>query len=307
MKDNNVLLDADLPLPSFIKGKVRDTYDLGEYLLIIASDRISAFDVILPCGIPNKGEVLNRLSAFWFGLTADIVPNHFIEVVEDPAQLDNYLPPARRFAYPNWLTGRSMIVKKVDRFPIECIVRGYLSGSAWAEYELNGTISNMAMPSGLEHSQQLLHTLFTPTTKGEDGGHDELMTREELTVAVGGDKMVRLLEKTSVDIFDFGCAYARERDLIIADTKFEFGLDKGVLTLIDEILTPDSSRFWDTALYKLGQAQDSYDKQPVRDFLEQQGWNKMPPPPMLPSEVIAKTQERYETAYYRITGYKLPA
>jgi len=190
---------------------------------------------------------------------------------------------------------------------VECIVRGYLSGSAWSEYRNMGTVSGITMPPGLQNSQELTHTLFTPTTKGDDGGHDTVMTMDEVANAVGGDEVANRLEKTSVDIFNFGRAYAIERDIIIADTKFEFGLNKGILTLIDEALTPDSSRFWDTSLYEVGQAQDSYDKQPVRDFLEELGWDKKPPAPTLPQKVINKTQQRYETAYTKITGKQLPS
>jgi phosphoribosylaminoimidazole-succinocarboxamide synthase len=303
--DNGVLLQSDLPLPSFIKGKVRDTYDLGDKLLIVASDRISAFDVILPCGIPGKGRVLNMLSAFWFEKTAHIIPNHVIEVLDDAGRLNAYLPPEKRFDYPGSLAGRSMVVKKVKRLPIECIVRGYISGSAWAEYSKKGTVSGMPMPEGLLQSQQLEKPIFTPSTKGEDGEHDLPMTPEEVLDLLGKSVAERV-EKASLDVYNFARAYAAERGIIIADTKFEFGLDGAELILIDEALTPDSSRFWDAALYKVGEAQDSYDKQPVRDWLEATGWNKQPPAPMLPDEVIESTARRYTTAYERLTGESLP-
>ena len=292
-------MDANLPLPLFIRGKVRDTYDLGNNLLIVASDRISAFDVVLPCGIPGKGQVLNMLSAFWFAKTADILTNHLIEVIDDVRCLDYYLPQEKRFDYPKWLQKRSMVFKKVKRIPVECVVRGYISGSAWVEYRQQGTVNGMPMPEGLKQSQELPEPIFTPTTKGE-GEHDLPMSMAEVT-AITGQKTSEELKEISIAIYNYARKYAIDRGIIIADTKFEFGFDGDQLILIDEALTPDSSRFWDTSLYKVGQPQDSYDKQPVRDWLENSGFNKEPPAPMLPPEVIESTARIYQTAYERLT------
>ncbi|MDP3880119.1 MAG: phosphoribosylaminoimidazolesuccinocarboxamide synthase [Dehalococcoidales bacterium] len=299
----SVLLDTSLPLPLFIRGKVRDSYRLGDHLLIIATDRISAFDIILPCGIPDKGRVLNRLSAFWFERTRKLIPNHLIAVVDDVQILNDYLPAKSRFACPPYLSGRAMVVKMVERLPVECVVRGYLSGSAWAEYRQSGTISGMPLEPGLKESQALPRPLFTPTTKAE-AGHDQPLTVAELKEIVG-ERRAEELEEKSLAIYSYAREYAQGRGMIIADTKMEFGLDNGKLILIDELLTPDSSRFWDIARYKVGQPQDSYDKQPVRDWLVQSGWNKEPPAPMLPPEVIAATTQRYREAYRRMTGLEL--
>ena len=301
--DSSVLLNTDLPLPLFIRGKVRDSYDLGNQLLIIATDRISAFDVVLPCGIPAKGLVLNQLSVFWFRHTADLIPDHLVEAVDDVHSLDFYLPAENRFPYPSYLAGRSMIVKKVKRIPVECVVRGYLAGSAWAEYQQYGTVSGVSMPKGLHESQELRQPLFTPTTKAETG-HDQPLTIDELKKLVG-NRMAEEMEEKSLAIYSYAREYARARGIIIADTKMEFGWDGDKLILIDELLTPDSSRFWDADLYKVGQSQPSYDKQPVRDWLVQAGWNMEPPAPMLPPEVIEDTTRRYEQAYERLTGRKL--
>jgi phosphoribosylaminoimidazole-succinocarboxamide synthase len=298
-----VLLKADLPLPLFIRGKVRDTYDLGKQLLIIATDRISAFDVVLPNGIPNKGKILNRLSAFWFKKTASLVPNHLIEAVEDVRCLDSYLPAKSRFAYPSFLSGRAMVVKKAKRIPVECVVRGYLSGSAWAEYKQSGTINGMKMPPGLQESQELPQPLFTPTTKAETG-HDQPLTMAEMKKLVG-EKLAEELKEKSLEIYAYAREYARARGIIIADTKFEFGLDNGKLILIDELLTPDSSRFWDIKRYKVGQPQPSYDKQPLRDWLTASGWNREPPAPTLPPDVVETTSKKYQEAYYRLTGKRI--
>jgi len=298
-----VLLNTDLPLPLFIRGKVRDTYDLGNLLLIVATDRISAFDSVLPCGIPDKGLVLNQLSIFWFRQTANLVPNHLLEAVDDVHCLDSYLLAEDRFPYPSYLAGRSMVVKKAKRIPVECVVRGYLSGSAWAEYQQNGTISGFSLPKGLKQSQELPQPLFTPTTKAETG-HDLPLTMDEVKRLVGAT-LAEEIEQKSLVIYNYAREYARARGIIIADTKLEFGLDNDSLILIDELLTPDSSRFWDAELYKVGQPQPSYDKQPVRDWLVQSGWNKEPPAPMLPPEVIEATTRRYEQAYERLAGRKL--
>jgi len=298
-----VLLNTDLPLPLFIRGKVRDSYDLGNLLLIVATDRISAFDSVLPCGIPDKGLVLNQLSIFWFRQTANLVPNHLLEAVDDVHSLDSYLLAENRFPYPSYLAGRSMIVKKAKRIPVECVLRSYLSGSAWAEYQQHGTVSGLPLPKGLKESQELPQPLFTPTTKAETG-HDQPLTMDEIKRLVGATLAEEMKQK-SLAVYSYAREYARARGIIIADTKLEFGLDNDRLILIDELLTPDSSRFWDAELYKVGQPQPSYDKQPVRDWLVESGWNKEPPAPMLPSEVIEATTRRYEQAYERLTGRKL--
>ncbi len=299
----SVLINTNLPLPLFIRGKVRDTYDLGNLLLIIATDRISAFDSVLPCGIPNKGLVLNQLSAFWFEKAKNLVPHHLIEVVDDVHCLDAYLPVESRFPYPSYLAGRSMIVKKAKRIPIECVVRGYLSGSAWAEYQQQGTVSGFLLPKGLQESQELPQPLFTPTTKAESG-HDLPLSMDEMK-RLAGEALAEEMKEESLTIYSYARQYARARGIIIADTKMEFGLDNNKPILIDELLTPDSSRFWDANLYEIGRSQPSYDKQPVRDWLIKSGWNKEPPAPMLPPEVIEATTNRYQQAYERLTGRKL--
>ncbi len=299
----SVLLDTDLPLPLFFRGKVRDTYNLGDRLLIIATDRISAFDVVLPSGIPNKGLVLNQLSVFWFNQTRNLMPNHLVAVIDDVHYLDSYLPPKSSFSYPDYLAGRSMIVKKAERIPIECVVRGYLAGSAWAEYRQYGTVFGIALAKGLQESQELPQPLFTPTTKAESG-HDQPLTTDEMKRLVG-EALAEELKEKSLAIYNYAREYARTRGIIIADTKMEFGMDNGKLILIDELLTPDSSRIWDASRYRVGQSQPSYDKQPVRDWLTASGWNKEPPAPMLPPEVITSTTQRYEQAYERLTGGEL--
>ena len=303
MDDASVLNVTDLSIPLFIRGKVRDTYDLGNHLLIIATDRISAFDSVLPAGIPQKGLVLNLMSAFWFKHTSNLVPNHLVEVIEDVHCLDSYLSAESRFAYPAYLSGRSMVVKKVQRIPVECIVRGYLSGSAWAEYQQQGTINGTPLNKGFQESQKLPHPLFTPTTKA-DTGHDEPMTMDEVAKILG-PSMAEAMREKSIELYNYAQEHALARGIIIADTKFEFGVDEGKLMLIDEVLTPDSSRLWDAELYRVGQSQPSYDKQPVRDWLVQSGWNKEPPAPALPPEVIEATTKRYVEGYERITGRTL--
>ena len=284
-----LLLETNLP-NLYYRGKVRDTYDLGDRLLIVATDRISAFDVVLPCGIPDKGLVLNLLSAFWFQKTAHLVPNHFIEVVEEDAR------------YP-YVARRSMIVRKARRIDIECVVRGYLSGAAWAEYSEKGAISDIALPRGLRESEKLPEPIFNPTTKAASG-HDQPLAIEEMKRLVGEGRTQELLEK-SMRIYRYAHDYALERGIIIADTKMEFGLVDDEVILIDELLTPDSSRFWDASQYEVGRPQPSFDKQPVRDWLVQSGWNKEPPAPMLPPDVIEQTTQRYREAYRRLTGKTL--
>ncbi|MFC1918449.1 phosphoribosylaminoimidazolesuccinocarboxamide synthase [Chloroflexota bacterium] len=297
------LLNTDLPLPLFIRGKVRDSYNLGDQLLIIATDRISAFDSVLDCGIPDKGLVLNQLSAFWFERTKHLVPNHLIAVVDDVRSLDSYLSGQNRFSFPPYLAGRSMVVKQVERVPVECVVRGYITGSAWAEYQESGTVSGLSLPQGLLESQAFPQPVFTPTTK-EETGHDQPLTIDELKELVG-EAVTEGLKEKSLAVYSYAREYALARGIIIADTKMEFGLDNGKLILIDELLTPDSSRFWNAAQYKVGQSQPSYDKQPVRDWLVEAGWNKEPPAPMLPPEVIEATTRRYREAYEKLTGKKL--
>jgi len=298
-----VLMETQLPLPIFIRGKVRDTYDLGSHLLLVATDRISAFDVVLPSGIPLKGHVLSRLSYFWFRRLADIMPHHMTEALDNVHSIDSYLPEEKRFAYPSYLRGRSMLVKKVKRLPVECVVRGYLSGSAWEEYKVKGTISGVAFPAGLQENEQLKNPVFTPTTKAEKG-HDTPLTKEQI-IKIFGLTISRELEEKSLALYKSAQEYALTKGIIIADTKFEFGIDNGKLILIDEAVTPDSSRFWEATKYKVGQPQESLDKQPVRDWLTASGWNKEPPAPALPRDVIKATSERYITAYEKITGRKL--
>lgn len=299
---NAVLLKTELPLPLFIRGKVRDTYDMGKYILIVVTDRISAFDVVLPCGIPHKGKVLNQISAFWFDKTKDILGNHVVCVVNDAAILNDYLSKDKQVKFPEYLSGRSMLVKKAQRLPIECVVRGYISGSAWSEYSKHGTVSGIKMPAGLLESQKLESPIFTPTTKA-DQGHDLPMTMPEVEAMVG-KSLANEIRDASINIYNNAVEYAKTRGFIIADTKFEFGIDNGRLIIIDEMLTPDSSRFWEADMYKAGQSQDSYDKQIVRDWLNKSGWNKEPPAPVLPDDVIAKTAQRYIEAYEKLTGRK---
>jgi len=298
-----VLLKSKLDFPTFINGKVRDTYLLEEHLLIVATDRISAFDVVLPCGIPNKGKVLNQLSAFWFDKTGHIIQNHMIEMVTDKTDLNRYLAKGIKKSFPDYLAGRSMVVKKAQRLSIECVVRGYLSGSGWSEYKKQGTICGTALPKGLVESQQLPQPIFTPTTKAE-AGHDVPITMDDVSHMFGYGLGAKLKD-TSIAIYNFARDYAKSRGFIIADTKMEFGLEGSNLIIIDELLTPDSSRLWDIERYEPGRPQDSFDKQPLRDWLEKAGWNKEPPAPMLPDDVIASTAKRYETAFERLTGKKL--
>jgi len=296
----DILLSTDLPLPVFIKGKVRDTYDLGDYLLIVTTDRISAFDVILPCGIPDKGRILTQMSAFWMEKTKHIIPNHYIATVSDVSALDGYLAAGQRFDYPRYLEGRSMIVKKAERIPAECVVRGYLAGSGWNEYQQKGSVCGVKLPAGLVESQQLPEPIFTPTTKADEG-HDMPMDFATLEKTVGAETAMALAEK-SIELYKYASGYASGKGFIIADTKFEFGIDGGELIVIDEMLTPDSSRFWDVSTYQAGKPQDSFDKQPIRDWLAKSGWDKTPPGPALPDDVILLASTRYREAYEKITG-----
>jgi phosphoribosylaminoimidazole-succinocarboxamide synthase len=293
--------ETNLPLPLFCRGKVRDTYNLDGMLLIISTDRLSAFDVVLPDPIPDKGLVLNQLSRFWFEKTSHVMPNHLVAPVDTIDSLRAYFPD--KTAPPDYLLGRSMITIKAERVPVECVVRGYLSGSAWSEYKDTGTISGMSAPKGLQESQELPQAIFTPTTKAE-AGHDEPLNKKELESLVGKATAAKLEEK-SLAVYQYARDYARGRGVIIADTKFEFGFTDGKLILIDELLTPDSSRFWDASRYTVGHSQPSFDKQPVRDWLVASGWNKEPPAPNLPREVIEATTKRYCEAYQRLTGKAL--
>jgi phosphoribosylaminoimidazole-succinocarboxamide synthase len=291
------LMTTDLP-QRFHQGKVRDTYDLGDRLLMVASDRISAFDVVMRQGIPDKGRVLTYLSAFWFGKVEAVVPTHFLRLADGSAA--DGLP----FALPPELIGRSMIIKKAHRLDVECIVRGYLSGTAWKEYRRTGMVCGIRLPEGLVESQQLPDPIFTPSTKAESG-HDENITYQQMEAIVGRD-VANALRLRSLAIYRFAWHHAAERGIIIADTKFEFGLLDGEPVLIDELLTPDSSRFWPIDRYRPGGPQPSFDKQPLRDWLESTGWDKTPPPPDLPDEIVQATAARYREAYSRLTGEDLP-
>jgi phosphoribosylaminoimidazole-succinocarboxamide synthase len=296
-----VLMNTNLSLPLFRRGKVRDVYDVGDRLLIVSTDRISAFDVVLPCGIPDKGQVLNRLSAFWFRKTAHILPNHLIKVIDTDVILNEVKSLSNRpTALSDLLIGRSMLVAKAERIPVECVVRGYLSGSAWAEYEETGRVGDTHLATGMKESQELSRPIFTPTTKS-DTEHDRPLTDEDVR-ELGIDKIFPELRQKSVRIYSYARDYAKRRGIIIADTKFEFGFINGQLALIDELLTPDSSRFWDASRYEVGHSQPSFDKQPVRDWLVDSGWNKEPPAPMLPPEVIERTSRKYREVYDKLTG-----
>ncbi len=298
----------ETPLPGRMhRGKVRDTYDLGGgRLLMVATDRISAFDVVLPTGIPDKGLVLNRISAFWFARTAHIVPNHLICLADSP-EAGEYLAGRNgaglNALLPMEVARQSMVVKRAERIDIECIVRGYITGSAWSEYRRQGTVQGMEMPAGLVEGQPFPEPLFTPTTKAEEG-HDENMSRQQVVEMVG-DEMAAKLEETSKVVYGLAEEYARSRGIILADTKMEFGVLDGRLILIDELLTPDSSRFWDAEGYSPGRSQPNFDKQFVRDWLDAHDWNHEPPAPELPGEVVSRTTERYREAYIRLTGEEL--
>ncbi len=287
----------------FRRGKVRDTYDLGDRLLMVATDRISAFDVVLPTPIPDKGAVLTQLSAFWFERTSHLVPNHYVDLVSDPAQLAPYWDLLGPALSPVDLVGRSMLVKKAEPVPVECVVRGYISGSGWAEYRDRGTLAGELLPPGLRESEELPDAYFTPATKAETG-HDENITIAEMERMVGAD-LTQRLKKFSIALYEHARVYARQRGIIIADTKFEFGLVGDEVLLIDEALTPDSSRFWDIRDYRAGIAPPSFDKQYVRDWLVEAGWNKEPPAPELPPEIVARTTGKYLEAFTRLTGREL--
>ena len=278
-------------------GKVRDVYSLdSDHLLFVATDRISAFDYVLATGIPHKGRVLTQISLFWFDFLKDVVPNHLVT-----ADVDRY--PAAIRKYADELRGRSMMVMRAEMFPVECVARGYLSGSAWKEYQATGAVCGVKLPPGLKESGQLPEPLFTPATKATTG-HDINISFEEMCKLVDPE-LSRQLRDTTLRIYKKAAEYARQRGIIIADTKFEFGQTAQGITLADEVLTPDSSRFWPADTYQPGKVQDSYDKQYVRDYLEEIRWNKQPPAPALPQEVALRTSEKYLEAYRQLTGREL--
>ena len=294
---NQPLLQLDLPGVRKLKsGKVREVFDLNDRLLFVATDRISAFDCIMPNGIPRKGEVLTQISYFWFAQTEAFQPNHLLARGDDPL-------PATLQPYAAQLARRSMIVKKAQPLAIECVVRGYLAGSGWKEYREHQTVCGIKLPPGLVESSELPMPIFTPATKAESG-HDENIPFAQAAQIVGAD-VAEQVRAASLKLYRFASEYARRRGIIIADTKFEFGLLDGKLMLIDEVLTPDSSRFWPADQYQPGKAQPSFDKQFVRDYLETLDWDKTPPAPALPPEVVARTQAKYLDAYERLTGSKL--
>jgi phosphoribosylaminoimidazole-succinocarboxamide synthase len=276
---------ADLPL--IASGKVREIYGLGDSLLFVASDRISTYDVVHPTPIPDKGSVLTGLSAFWFELTKDIVANHLVSITE---------------GVPDEVRGRAMVVRKLKMLPVECVVRGYITGSGWKDYQRTGAVSGIELPPGLKESDRLPEPIFTPSTKA-DVGHDEAIDFEGAVELVGDRGLAERLRDVTLAVYNAGAEHARERGIILADTKFEFGLDaNGELTLGDEVLTPDSSRFWPADDYQPGRGQASFDKQFVRDWASSTGWDRTPPAPAIPDDVVAKTREKYIEAYERVTG-----
>lgn len=297
MATEQPLLTLDLPgIKKLKSGKVREVFDLGDRLLFVATDRISAFDCIMPNGIPRKGEVLTQISHFWFAQTAGFQPNHLLARPTDAL-------PANLQPFESQLKGRSMIVKKAKPLAIECVVRGYLAGSGWKEYRQNQTVCGIKLPAGLKESSELPEPIFTPATKAETG-HDENISFEQAAEIVGAETATAVRDM-SLKIYNFARDYARKRGIIIADTKFEFGMYEGKLLLIDEVLTPDSSRFWPADQYAPGKGQPSYDKQFVRDYLETLDWDKTPPAPALPADVVQRTQAKYLEAYERLTGHPL--
>ncbi len=295
---DTVLLHTDFPeLELFASGKVRDVYRLGDdRLLFVATDRISAFDYVLATGIPHKGRVLTQISLFWFDFLKEVVANHLVT-----AEVEDY--PAAAHKYADQLTGRSMLVVRGDMVPVECVVRGYLSGSAWKEYQASQRVCGIELPAGLRESDQLPEPIFTPATKAVSG-HDENIPFEEMVHLVGSELSCQLRD-LSLQIYRQAAEFARRKGIIIADTKFEFGRTPAGIILADEVLTPDSSRFWPADQYQPGRPQDSYDKQYVRDYLEAIRWNKKPPAPALPPEVAQQTSEKYLEAYHRLTGREL--
>jgi len=292
-----IIIQTNLPgVELLARGKVRDVYALGDRLLIVATDRLSAFDYVLPTGIPDKGKVLTQLSVFWFDFLRAVTPTHFLT-----ADVDEYPEPLAD--YRDQLEGRSMLVKRAQITPIECVARGYLSGSGWKDYQSTGGVCGIPLPAGMQESERLPEPIFTPATKAQTG-HDENISFEAVAGQVGRELAERLRELT-LGIYRRAAEYAATRGILIADTKFEFGFVDGELVLADEVLTPDSSRFWPAETYRPGGPQPSYDKQYVRDYLESIRWNKQPPAPPLPSEVAAKTSEKYKDAYRALTGRAL--
>ncbi|MGQ9634656.1 MAG: phosphoribosylaminoimidazolesuccinocarboxamide synthase [Bryobacteraceae bacterium] len=292
-----VLLETNMPALQLVgRGKVRDVYAAEDKLIIVATDRISAFDYVLATGIPDKGRVLTQLSVFWFDFLKDVTPTHFLS-----ADIDEYPAVARQ--YREQLEGRSMLVKRARMLEVECVARGYLSGSGWKEYLASGTVCGIPLPAGLKESDRLPQPIFTPATKAQSG-HDENISFERVAKMIGAELAARLRDLT-LAIYEKAAAYAEARGIILADTKFEFGFVDGELVLADEVLTPDSSRFWPKDTYRPGGPQPSYDKQYVRDYLEAIHWNKQPPAPALPPEVAAKTSEKYKEAYRALTGKTL--
>jgi len=292
---NAIVWETSLPGIQFLnRGKVRDLYEVGDRLLIVATDRLSAFDVVLPTPIPDKGRVLTQLSLFWFDLLRDVIPNHVLPAADFPPELA---------AYRAQLDGRSMLCQKTKPLPVECVVRGYLSGSGWKDYRATGKVCGISLPAGLRESERLPEAIFTPSTKAT-AGHDENISFDEAAARIGG-ALAELVRAVSLEIYKRAAAYAEPRGIILADTKFEFGLAGDRLIWIDEALTPDSSRFWPAAQYKPGGAQPSFDKQFVRDYLEQIRWPKTPPGPELPPEVVAATRAKYREAYRILAGHDL--
>jgi phosphoribosylaminoimidazole-succinocarboxamide synthase len=278
---------ADLDLPLIARGKVRELYDLGDALLMVASDRISTYDAVHPTPIPGKGAVLTGLSAYWFEQTADLVPNHVISYTD---------------RVPDSVRGRAVVVRKLEMLPVECVVRGYITGSGWKDYQATGVVSGVQLPAGLRESEQLPEPIFTPSTKALEG-HDEAIDFETAAAAVGDRALTERLRDASIALYSSAAAVARERGVILADTKFEFGLDAdGTLIVGDEVLTPDSSRYWPADTYAVGQGQPSFDKQYVRDWASGSGWDKLPPAPAIPQDIVAGTRARYIEAYETITG-----
>jgi phosphoribosylaminoimidazole-succinocarboxamide synthase len=294
---NVVLLKTEFSdLKLFRRGKVRDVYDLGDKLLIISTDRISCFDVVLPSGIPYKGKVLTSISAFWFDFIKDVIAHHMIT-----ADVEKYPPELKK--YKKDLAGRSMLVLKTKPLPVECVVRGYLSGSGWKEYKQKQSVCGIGLPAGLRESDKLPEPIFTPSTKA-DVGHDENVNQQYVEGLLGRD-IAGVLKKTSIEVYKRARDYVLQKGIIIADTKFEFGIYNNQVIIIDELLTPDSSRFWPLEDYQPGQQQPSFDKQFVRDYLETLDWNKTPPAPALPKEIISRTTEKYLDAYRKLTGKEL--
>ncbi|HCJ66157.1 MAG TPA: phosphoribosylaminoimidazolesuccinocarboxamide synthase [Elusimicrobia bacterium] len=294
--ENFVLKETELKgIPLFFRGKVRDIYDLDDKLLIVATDRISAFDFILPTAIPDKGKILNQISIFWFNYLSDITTNHLIT-----ANINEYPEILRTLPEAEILRERSMLVKKTKRINVECVVRGYLSGSAWKEYQESGLVCGIKLPGGLRESDKLPEPIFTPAIKAISG-HD-INISEQQVIDNEGYEVAKILKEKSLELYVKATKYAEEKGIIIADTKFEFGKVENEIILIDEVLTPDSSRFWDKEKYKPGRAQESFDKQFVRDYLESINWNKEPPVPELPPEIVEKTKEKYWQAYNRLIG-----